>query len=226
MKHSDVTISIVCHSAFEECKRCLRVVLDTREGAKLILTANGNAEVAEYFEKLAAQRENIEVVVNIQNCGFIGPSNHAFSLCDTPFFVLLNDDAVPSADWLDKLKLALSSENTVIAGPTGYRLDDNFVGGKPGWPPDYIEGSCMLVKTEALRPMLFAPDLEWAYCEDADLCLRVRSLGYDIEVADLTLFHKPGTTTRTVPHLHDAIRRNFEVCRKRWAHYLRTRSFT
>lgn len=226
MKHSNCTISIICHSALEECKRCLREVLDSREGAKLILTANGNAEVAEYFEKLATQRENIEVVVNIQNLGFIGPSNHAFDLCDTEMFVLLNDDAIPAPDWLDKLKVALAPENTVIAGPKGFRLDENFVGGKPGLPIDYIEGSCLMLKTDEVRATgLFAKELAWAYCEDADLCLQMRSLGYDIAVADFTLYHKAGTTTRTVPHLHEFIRNNFEVCRKRWGHYLKTRKF-
>ncbi len=226
MKHSDVTISILCATAFEECKRCVASVLATREGATLILTSNGNLAVSEYFERIAMENENVLLIFNTANLGFIEPNNHAFSLCETPFFVMLNDDAVPPPDWLEKLKTALADENTVIAGPNAFRLDENFVGGKRGIPHDYIEGSCMMVKVDAIRPHgLFSDYLSFAYCEDADLCLRMRSLGYEIKQADFGLYHRPGTTSRTVRHLHEAMRKNFEVCKEKWGHYLKHRTF-
>jgi len=232
MKHSDCTISIICHSAFEECKRTLSAVLDSREGAHLILTANGNPEAAEYFEKLATQREGVTVIVNAENKGFVVPSNWAFSLCETEYLVLLNDDALPPTCWLDKLKEAMK-EDVAIAGPGDRWLDHNFVGHKwrGGEPiePDFIEGSCMMIRVAAFKDhgeLLFWPDLKMAYCEDADACLRIRQLGYKIAVADFAILHKAGTTSRTVAGLVDIVRPNFELCRKRWEGYLKTRRFT
>jgi GT2 family glycosyltransferase len=232
MKHSDVTISIVTATALEEAKRTLRVVLDTREGAKLILTANGNPDAAEYFTMLARQREGVEVIVNAENKGFIAPSNVAFEKCDTPFFALLNDDAIPAANWLDKMKAVIAPENVAIAGPGERWLDQDFVGHKwrAGCPtqPDFIEGSCLMVKAYLLRDLkepLFWDELKLAYTEDADLCLRLRSRGWEMAVADFALEHKAGTTTRAVPFLHDAMRLNFGLCQKKWAGYLRTRRF-
>src|SRR6478736_3001012 len=232
MRHSDVTISIICHSAFEECKRTLSAVLDSREGATLILTSNGNPEAAEYFEKLATQREGIVVIVNTTNLGFVGPSNWAFALCETPFHVLLNDDALPPPNWLDKMKEPFASDRVAVSGPGDRWLDHNFVGHKwrGGCPitPDFIEGSCLMVRVAALKDhgeLLFWPDLKIGYCEDADMCLRVKKLGYALAVSDFAILHKSGTTTRTVPELHDAMRENFELCRQRWAGYLKTRTF-
>lgn len=231
MTHSDTTISIVTHTAFEECKRTLRTVLEYREGAKLVLTANANPEAAEYFETLARQRENIEVVVNTHNLGFIQPNNFAFAECDTDYFVLLNDDAVPPNNWLDCLKSAFI-DRVAIAGPGARWLDRSFVGKRwqPGFPnePDFIEGSCLMVKTQAFRDSkepLFWPELKLAYCEDAEMALRMRALGYEIAVTDFPIQHKSGTTTRTVPELHDAMRRNFVLCEGKWRNYLRTRTF-
>lgn len=232
MKHSDTTISVICHTAFIECQRTLSAVLDSREGAKLILTANGNAEAAEYFEKIAMQREGVEVVVNTQNLGFIGPSNLAFDKCETDFFVALNDDALPPPDWLDKMKAPFADPRVVITGPGGRWLDHHFVGHRwwGGLPmePDFIEGSCFAVRVVTLRDHnepLFWKELKWAYCDDAELCLRMRKLGYKIVVTDFNLIHKSGTTTRTVPHLHDEIRKNFVLCEAKWKDYLRTRKF-
>jgi len=231
MTHSDTTISVICHTALEECKRTLRTVLDSREGAKLILTSNGNPDAAEYFETLARQREGIEVVVNTQNLGFIAPSNSAFMECETEFFVLLNDDAIPPANWLDRLKSAFI-DKVAIAGPGARWLNHDFIGRKwrAGMPmePDFIEGSCMMIRCSALRENrepLFWPELKLAYCEDADLCLRVRKIGYEIAVTDFPLQHKAGTTTRAVPFLHDTMKENFAKCAQKWRSYLKTRNF-
>lgn len=233
MKHSDCTISIICFNAIDACKRTLSAVLDSREGATLILTANGNPEVAEYFDKIASQRDNIKVLKNATNQGFVQPSNWAFSLCETPLFVALNDDALPPTNWLDKLKEAIAPEKVLIAGPDERWLDHNFVGHqwRGGMPmePDFIQGSCMMVKADALKEaglFLFWPELRVAYAEDAELCLRVRSLGYAIARADFDIIHKAGTTTRTVPELHDAMRENFGKCVEKWGAYLKTRKFT
>lgn len=232
MKHSDVTVHIVTATALEACRKTLSVVLDTREGAHLILTSNGNPEAAEYFQSIANMRENVTVIVNAENKGFIKPSNWAFSLCDTPLFVLLNDDAIPPPNWLDKLKEAIAPLDVFVAGPGERWLDQNFVGHQwsGGMPmePDFLEGSCLMVKADAMKSFgmfLFWPELKIAYCEDADLSLRVRQLGYKIAKADFAIQHKSGTTTRTVPELHDAMRENFGLCREKWSHYLKTRSF-
>lgn len=232
MTHADTTISIVTYSALAEAKRCLQAVLASRGGAKLILTANGTQEAADYFETLAMREPNIEVVVNTHNLGFIVPSNHAFGLCDTEWFVLINDDAVPPPDWLAKLKVCFDHDKVAIAGPGDRWLNTEFIGHRwrGGMPimPDYIEGSCMMVRVSALHESgepLFWEELQIGYCEDAELCLRMRAKGYTISVADFSIFHKSGTTSRTVPELHDAIRGNFVKCKAKWSHYLKTRTF-
>lgn len=230
MKHSDVTISLITHSATEECKRTLSAVLDSREGAQLILTSNGNEEIANHFDHIAKQREGVRTIFNSANEGFIAPSNWAFTLCETPFFVALNDDALPPSNWLDKLKEAIAPERVLVSGPGDRWLDPNFIGHKwrGGLPmqPDFIEFSCAMVKADAVKALgdpLFWPELKIAYGEDADTCLRLRSLGYEIGVADFAIQHRGGTTTRTVPQLHDIMRENFSKCRTKWAGYLKTR---
>src|SRR5689334_14758657 len=43
------------------------------------------------------------VIRNLDNVGFAAGNNQAFRLCDAPFVVTLNNDAIPDPDWLDGL---------------------------------------------------------------------------------------------------------------------------
>ncbi len=222
---TDVTISILTHNLGPHTVRCLKAVMDSCGDAVLILTANGSSEAADLFRSIAEDNKNVTVMDNPVNQGFIHPNCIAFSLCKTAYFCLLNDDAIPAPEWLDKMKQAFVDDpKCAVSGPNGRHLDNDFIGRRLGLM-DYIEGSCMMVRSEFMSRPLFSPELQWAYCEDADLCLRMREKGYTIKQVDFELDHRPGTTTRTVPQLHNAMRKNFEVCRKRWAYYLKHRTF-
>lgn len=226
MKHSDVTISILCYTALAECKRTITAILPTLEGARLILTSNGNPEVADYFYEVRRQHQSTAVIVNTVNAGFIAPNNYAFEKCWTRLFVMLNDDCIPPPDWLDKLKAALAPRENVIAGAKGtcQHLDERFIG-RTGGELEYIEGSCLMLKRDMMTKPLFADYCTFAYCEDADLSLRVRERGYSIAQADFTCEHKRNTTSRQIPGIRHILEHNLATCQKRWANYLKHRSF-
>lgn len=228
--HADVTISIICHNQLAHAKRCLRSVIPELHGAKLFLTSNGNEEVREFFMSVYNSTPMVCVNVRGVNEGFIGPSNEAFDSCNTRYFVLLNDDAVVPENWLTKLKAPFDDPKMAITGARGggCTLTNNFIGYK-GPIVEFIEGSCMMVDVEKVRPLLphglFAPYVSWAYGEDADLSLRVRQRGYRIAHADLSIEHVRSATTKTIPGLGAIMQRNFIECSKRWADYFKTRKF-
>lgn len=217
------TISILTHSALNLAKQSIESVRRNSVGHEydLILTANGNEMAAEYFHSLRPLAR--AVIVNDENRGFIEPNRLALERSDSDLFVMLNDDATVPPGWLDRLEEPFKVRpDCAISGPMGCLLDRNFV----GWPTeklffDYIEGSCLCVRSDlAKKHDLFSPELKFAYCEDADLCLRMRELGYSIARADFKLRHAGGATSATVSGLRDKCGANFEYCRKRWAEYL------
>ena len=74
--------------------------------------------------------------------------------------------------------------NVAITGPEGncQHLDHNFHGG--GGSLEYIEGSCALIRIEAIRKLrnnLWCPELEGIYGEDSSLSLFVRENGYSVQ---------------------------------------------
>lgn len=222
-------ISILTYSAVEHSKRCIASVIanSNMDSVRFILTANGNKEALDYFNVVKEEYPSTIVVWNETNEGFIKPNNHALTLCEEEFFVLLNDDVViGQSDWLDVLSKPFTEfKDAALVGPGGgcQSLLPNFHG-TIGRNFEYLEGSVLICKTEVLKKHGLFPDwLEFAYGEDSHLSLRMRELGYTLHKRPFKYSHARCQTSKTVPQvrLHEA--KNHEKLRKRWAHYLSVR---
>ncbi|MGZ4619624.1 MAG: glycosyltransferase family 2 protein, partial [Frankiaceae bacterium] len=139
----------------------------------------------------------------------------------TPFAVLLNNDAVPEPDWLDRLlspftapgaeRLAAVTAKVLFAADgrlnnaggvvrsDGYARDRGF--GEPAeghydMPADVFSfsGTAVALRTAALREIGLFADEFFTYYEDTDLSWRLRLAGWQIR-------YEP---TAVVHHLHAA----------------------
>lgn len=114
---------------------------------------------------------------------------------------------------------------------TGCYLDRMGMGHPHPTIKDYVEGSCMMGRTDIVRENgpLFDPEYRFAYCEDADLSLRLRKKGYEIAHVPLNMKHVRGKTSDSVREDIDIDGFhvfNHMVLMKRWHKYLKTKSFT
>lgn len=226
------TISILTYKAFPMVKSCIDSVL--RHSAPgtfdLILTNNGNTTGArEYFDGLArSYPEFIRVVHNDVNEGFIKPNNYALTQCETPYFVLLNDDARVPQGWLEALEKPFEMyPKAALSGLSGgcQSLNEDFHG-RHGPNFEYLEGSCLMCRTDLMKKHgLFSPYIEFAYGEDSDLSLRMRQLGYTLHKVDLRLDHARAQTAQHIHNIRQIQARNHKVLCRKWGHYLRLRKF-
>jgi GT2 family glycosyltransferase len=82
----------------------------------------------------------------------------------------------PRADWVDELE----------CDEDAYRW--------PGSPP-WVSGACVLLRRSALETVGGLDDGFFMYCEDIDLCRRLRDAGYDIRfVPDAVVKHEGGAS--------------------------------
>ena len=225
------TISVVCFTALPQAKRCIASVLKSTLPFELILTANGNAEAGDYFEEVRAEYGygNIRVIHNSTNEGFIAPNRFAFGLCESPFFVMLNDDATVPPNWLELLVAPFERDvDMAIVGQEHAcnALDSRFFGFYDGGEVyEYAEFSCAMVSCAIMKKLgLFSDYIEFANCEDADASLRAREAGYHIACAPFAITHEVGATRKTgIPGLAEAFQKNLAACQVRWADYLKSK---
>ncbi len=226
------TISVLTYRAFPMVKGCIESILAHSQPGSfdLILTNNGNTNgCGQYFDDLQRMYPDfVRVVHHTENQGFIKPNNHALTMCETPYFVLLNDDAKVPQGWLDALEEPFKLyPKAALSGLSGgcQSLNEDFHG-RQGGNFEYLEGSCLMCSTEIVKKHgLFSPYLEFAYGEDSDLSLRMRELGYTLHKVNLMLHHVRAQTSMHIQNIKQIQSRNHKVLCKRWSHYLRVRKF-
>ncbi len=200
-----VSIIIPVWNHWEYTYRCLLAVLkNTCDVAyEVIVVDNGSSDRT---EEVLANSENIAVIKNQTNQGFVLGCNQGAASSAGEYLVFLNNDTEPSHGWLKELVDAAESDATVgavgakLIYPDG-RLQEAggiiFSDGR-GWnfgkghdpyeeiysvicEVDYCSGACLLV-----RKHLFAGlggfDIRYspAYYEDTDLCFSLRKEGYKV----------------------------------------------
>ena len=195
------TVSIAVHNQIEATVRCLLSILVRSELPQVEILVVDNGSTPEIEGLLREQRIPAAVLRSDVNLGFGKAHNLALPYAMGQYFVVLNNDVEVCMGWLDTMRQAfLRNPRLGICGVAGTscQFDSNGVG-QPGPRLDYIEGSCMMIPTWLARKHgLFDPAFRLGYCEDADLSLRIRAAGYDLEHVELSLKHSGGLTAKAM----------------------------
>lgn len=228
------TVSILCFNNIDITKRCLDSLFKfTGNEAEVIIHNNGSTDgTKEYLNSLKPCRlDNLRIIHNAQNLGFLEPNEAALKLAKGEFFVMLNNDTeIRSDKWLSQLskpfeanaKIGIVGRNEDVC----CQLNDEFIGG-PGERIEYVEASCCATPTALVRKFgLFPSYLQFAYWEDTDLSLRLREQGYELKLVKVDVDHKDrASTSRKVNNLNQIMENNKVEMFKRWRFYIRRRDF-
>lgn len=241
----EVSVIVPVFNQFHHTLRCLWSILRAGDAARLqvIVADDGSTdETAAFFGALPG----VTYVRNPRNLGFLRSCNAAATHARAPFLFLLNNDTAVLPGWIDSLlataracpeagivgsKLVYPDGTLQEAG--GYVWSDG--GGanlgrqsdpqEPGFclrrDADYVSGAAILVPRAAWDMAggfddRYAP----AYCEDTDLAMRLRQLGWRVvyEPASVVAHFEgvsSGTSTEGGVKAHQV--QNFATLRDRWA---------
>lgn len=197
-----VSIVVPAHGAYAHTRLCLeRIVAAGGDVSyEVILVDDASSDATARIEEAV---ENLRVVRNAENLGFVDSANRGASAARGRLLVFLNNDTAVEAGWLDAI--AGTFDRHPEAGLVGARLMDpdgrlqeaggllwrdgtgwNFGrGDDPDRPDyaylrdtDYCSGACLAIP-RALFEELGGFDVRYrpGYYEDADLAFRVRAAG-------------------------------------------------
>ena len=197
----DVTVIVPVFNHLQTTLECLLSIAATQTAFNYEVIVADDASSDETAEILGAI-PNLKIITQRQNLGFLRNCNTAAQHARGRWIVFLNNDAQVSSGWIDALVDACQQPGVGAAGPrmvypngvlqeAGVRLRrDGSVemlglGQNPDSPRwsyarevDYVSGACLMLARALFNDLGgFSDDLAPAYCEDLDLCLRIRERG-------------------------------------------------
>jgi GT2 family glycosyltransferase/SAM-dependent methyltransferase len=198
-----VTVIVPVFGGATMAIECLASLAHSRVGASFEVVVADDASPDGTADVLALV-SGIRLRRNTVNVGFVRNCNEAFADARGVYTLILNSDVQVSDGWLDALVEVFDTKpDAGAAGPkmlypsghlqeagVAFRSDatSDMVGlnDEPDRacysytrPVDYCSGAALMVRTALLRELGgFDDRLAPAYCEDADLCLRLRTRGF------------------------------------------------
>jgi GT2 family glycosyltransferase len=203
-------VVIVNYRGRDRLGRCLDAVLGSPPAISSEIIVIDNASDDGSWDE-AAGRTGVHLIRNDQNVGFARACNQAASLAHGRHLVFLNYDCAPQPGWLDALVRAADDDPGVGAAQAVVLHPDSTVntagnrlhylgfswapnGDVPpiGLPAEVAVGSgaCLLVPAQRFREVEGFWEAMFLYCEDTDICWRLRLAGLRIVVCpDARVFH-------------------------------------
>lgn len=231
-------IIIVVHDQLDYLKQCIDSIRAYTKNYHLyIWDNNSKQETADYIESLMKSYDPevhkdwaITTIRSDSNTGFIFPNNELAALGDSEYIILLNSDTKVFENW-DRVMTGFMDAHPDVGavGVWGGYLgaDGRGFGGGNGYEIDYVPGWCLCIGRETYRRHgLFNRELKFAYCEDADLSLRLKEAGYKIYALHAPLVHhyQNKTIVEVEKEGQVDVRATFDhnhaYIKERWKHYL------
>ena len=168
------------------------------------------------------------------NVGFGVAHNEMVKMSAGRYVCMLNDDMeIYEQDWANKMIDNLSSTILQVGGhnlSVCNRLDNNGHGYcAPPHMTDYCDGAFIMMNTEWARALgpWDTGIFKIAYCEDPDLSLRIRALGYKIRIMPVEHIHYRAKTSSNIKEfdLDGIATLNRIKLLKRWDWYMSKRDF-
>ncbi len=109
-----ITVIIINWNSGELLTECLRrLKAQTIQPERVLVVDNASTDGS--LLNAGKLAKNVTVFRMNTNLGFAAGNNHALAECDTEFVALLNPDAFPEADWLERLLAAARAHPEVAA---------------------------------------------------------------------------------------------------------------
>lgn len=226
MRKVDVVVPV--YKGLEETRRCLSSVLTTidRAWARVVVLNDGSPDpaIGAYLRELDAAHDELVLLENEQNLGFVATVNRGMQYDDQRDVLLLNSDVEVANDWLHRMRGAayqhqrvasitpfsnnatifsfpdFCSDNPLLFGLSVAELDACFAsqfGADDVIPVPTGVGCCMYLPRDCLDAVgLFDEEtFGRGYGEENDWCQRAERAGWrNLHLANCFVYHAGGVS--------------------------------
>lgn len=197
----EVSVLIVTYQSGPTLPQCLAALAaQSFRAFEVLLSDNGSADRA--AQRAAAADPSLRLIENGENLGFAAGVNRAADQAHGRWLALLNPDAYPQPDWLERLMAATAAYPQVrcfasrqlmaddaarldglgdVMAAAGFPFRGGYGGRDPGpLAPGEVFSACggaMLIDRDLFLQMGGLDERLFCYCEDVDLGYRLRLRG-------------------------------------------------
>lgn len=216
-----VSIVILVLNQLEHTRRCLESLhqFTPTEHEILIVDNGSDQETAEWLVSHANHHPDVRLIRNSVNRGFAAGNNQALAIARGTHVLLLNNDTVVTAGWLERMLAVLDRfPGAGIVGPRSNRVAGPQWVEHPGYtdlgqlpefaaawasrndgksrPVGRVIGFCLLARTSVIEAIGGLDErFGSGNFEDDDFCLRARLAGFESRIADDAFVHHVGSQT-------------------------------
>ena len=222
MSNNKIYIIILNWNGYKDTIECIDSIKKINNANfKIVLIDNGSKN--NEGEKIKNLYPKIKVIQNTKNDGFCRGNNigiyYSLKQNDCGYIMILNNDTVVEKNFLIKLKKYLDNNPNSVVGPKILNYNKNTIqtmGGKiliggayhigknkksnkylKPISPDYISGTCFMVKKEIFKKIGGFDEDYFAYLEDLDWSIRAKQRGYNLKIIpESKIWHKHSVSTR------------------------------
>jgi N-acetylglucosaminyl-diphospho-decaprenol L-rhamnosyltransferase len=210
-----VTASIISHGHANLVEHLLASLVhfpDAWHVQCVVLTVNLHTlHEREKVERLRTSSKwpfTLDVIENANPKGFGANHNAAFLRCETDYFAVINPDIVftegaPDTSTTVALKECAGCFYPMQVTMDGQRLDSErelvtpcsvFVRQvlriqRVCATPDWVNGACMVFRSDVYRSLNGFDERYFMYCEDVDICLRLQTQGFALQALPYRVIH-------------------------------------
>ena len=243
----EIDVLIPCYDEFGKTVECLASIAQATPSVPLNVTLIDDCSPDPRMARFA-EVPGLTYVRNHENLHFLRSCNAAYRAGRAPYVLLLNNDAQIVGNAIDELWSEMQEDPGIAAAapmilyPNG-RLQEAGccieadgdtsmvgVGDEPDLPKyrrsrdiPYGSGACLLMRRERVGEDLFDERFAPAYCEDVDLCLRLRQEGGRIRyVGRARCVHHLSASTSAMSERRrvQLVRRNQQKILEKWGERL------
>ena len=237
-----VAISLVNTNSREYLRQCLTSLPDACQDLDWAVTVVDNASTDGSTAMVAADFPNVVIVSNRHPLGFSANHNQVIRRAlasNTRFVLVLNEDTVLGEDSIRMLvRFCETNEKIGAAGPRIVGSDgqpqrslfpfptmfrEAFAALMPGRPrtlspsEGWLNGSCILLRTEALRDVGVLDERFFLFFEDTDIGYRLHEAGWISEVCPTAQIVHHGHQVVSQPEYGDRMEQ--QVIRSRYLYF-------
>lgn len=221
MKNYIATVIIVNWNSGNLLKKTLKSLKkQTFKNFQTIIIDNNSSDKSAFISQ-DFMSDPTTVLFMKENTGFARANNFSLQKIETPYAILLNPDAFPEKQWLEKLisraetqskyaafgsRQLVENESNIIDGigdsyhfsglawrdAHGEKEDDHLIKSKDIFSPC---AAAALYRLSALKEIGFFDEDFFCYFEDVDLGFRLRLAGYKAMYVSDAIVHHVGSAT-------------------------------